>query len=193
MWRGRSLLCPSRGESAATEDGWGRQGEWEETDRVFVRVASPEEWRAREEESRESGGMETSGGVCAGRRGIAREREEEKRWCVSLWRESRPIADCVRVCRESVWYLGERRVCRGRESSGTPHNERNRTERERQAQTDSGRACGSCGTERGAEGARLERVGLRGKRVPSRYRVVWRGGRVDSRAAESVEREVMGI
>ena len=29
------------------------QGEGEETDRVFVRVASPEEWRAREEESRE--------------------------------------------------------------------------------------------------------------------------------------------
>ena len=54
------------------------QGEGEETDRVFVRVASPEEWRAREEESRESGGMETSGGVCAGRRGIAREREEEE-------------------------------------------------------------------------------------------------------------------
>ena len=89
-----------------------------------------------------------------------------------------------------MWYLGERRVCRGRESSGTPHNERNRTERERQAQTDSGRVV--CGTERGAEGARLERVGLRGNRVPSRYRVVWRGGRVDSRAAESVEREVMG-
>ena len=100
---------------------------------MFVRVASPEEWRAREEESRESGGMETSGGVFAGRRGIARERAEEEKkrwWCVSLWRESRPIADCVSVCRESVWYLGERRVCRGRESSGTPHNERNRTERE---------------------------------------------------------------
>ena len=45
---------------------------------MFVRVASPEEWRAREEESRESGGMETSGGVCAGRRGIAGEKRRRE-------------------------------------------------------------------------------------------------------------------
>ena len=72
----RSLLCPSRGESAARGVG-GRQGKGRRQI-VFVRVASPEEWRAREEESRESGGMETSGGVCAGRRGIARERRREE-------------------------------------------------------------------------------------------------------------------
>ena len=83
------------------------------------------------------------------------------------------------MCRESVWYLGERRVCRGRESSGTPHN---RTERE--ASTDRQWTRAWFVGQRGAEGARLERVGLRGKRVPSRYIVVWRGGRVDSRAAE---------